>query len=103
MSVGTMFVRVAKSDRGCERFIAKQYAMLDVLMALRNDATGEAMKTACGEEDPLADLGAVASLPKRPRRHMFDEIADVADVTVKCEDDCEHQVKMLAEWRKAST
>ena len=34
---------------------------------------------------------------------MFDEIADVVDVTVKCEDDSEHQVKMLAEWRIAST
>eukprot|EP00959_Pyramimonas_sp_CCMP1952_P078700 1645069-Pyramimonas_sp.AAC.1 len=64
-----MFVRVAKSDKGCKRFIAKQFAMLDVLMALRSGAIDEAMKTACGEEDPLADPGVVASLPKRPRRH----------------------------------
>eukprot|EP00959_Pyramimonas_sp_CCMP1952_P323665 6774055-Pyramimonas_sp.AAC.1 len=34
MVAGTMFVRVAKSDRGCKRFIANQFAMLDALMAL---------------------------------------------------------------------
>jgi hypothetical protein len=78
---GGRFVTADKSDGRFSKLINDDFSMVDEVTRLRNLATEAMMMASCSTvSDPMADT--METLPKRPRRELFDDIGKTVVVAV---------------------
>ena len=88
------FVPCQKLCGQFKRFVDNDFTMLDHLMVKRDIAVVEAMIKSVADGDGDAPDGG--SLPKRPRKEMFDNIERVVTLSVQTKDNVFHDVRVLS-------
>ena len=99
------FFHASKSDPSFKRFVNNEFAMVDAVVALRNDAFDTAVNEKLSEGDPMGDADSPCDAhgQKRKRKDMADDVPATFNVVVKTDAGNEFTVQVLSDWNPQST
>ena len=91
---GKEMLELVRGHYRVKKFVSGDYTMYDHLRRCRDRAVEKEMKRKCHEVELSDEQIAGVGLPKRPKRQMIDEIAEVIEIEVTLEDDSVVQVSV---------
>ena len=93
------FIQIYTKDYKRQQYFENNFAMVNHITKLRNEAVSKGMASLAAEEDPNEDNPVLQGMPKRPKKELIDKLPGIVALDVQTQSGLETIVNVVPSWQ----